>query len=170
MLKRTPEIILSMGIAAMLAGCQPVVNETPAPEGEAGSVAVPEAGSVIQDKTADRLETIDNKKEMDDLPDATAQQETFEGTVVEVSPTTITLNYGEDQEDKFAVDANVLVHKANAEEPSQIVDVKPGDKVKLVTENDATEQDGVIIVVKEIHLMTAPATEATPPAEPTSSP
>lgn len=154
----------------MVAGCQPVVNEAPAPDGEAGSVVNPEAGSVIQDKTADRLQTIDNQKEMDNQPEATAQQETFEGTVVEVSPTAIKLNYGEVKAEKFAVDEDVMVYKTNAEEPSQIVDLKPGDKVKLVTENDATEQGGVIIVVKEIHLMSAPAAETTPPAEPTTSP
>ncbi|TWT62541.1 hypothetical protein [Rubinisphaera italica] len=163
MLKRTTEIILSIGIAATVTGCQPVVNEATAPEGE--------AGSAIQGKTADRLEAIDNQKEMDELPEATAQQETFEGTIVEISPTAIKVDYGEGKAEEFAVDAGVLVYKTNTEEPSQIVDLKPGDQVKLITENDATKQDGVIIVVKEIQLISAPKAETTtPPAEPSTSP
>ncbi|MCG6155439.1 hypothetical protein [Rubinisphaera margarita] len=146
-------VVAMGGLAAGLMGCEPVPQNTTSPE---PTEPAEEAGSVARMQQADRLETIDQDNQK--MPKVAPQEQTYEGEVVEIEATTLRLRYEDGSEAEFALEQGAMLIHGKDKESSSALEVKAGDRVRLVTQKDSSAQDGTIEVVTEVHMIeSAPA-------------
>jgi len=147
-IRQLMSVVATGSLAVALVGCEPVPQNTATPD-PADPAA--EAGSVARMQQADRLETIDQENQK--MPKVAPQEETYEGEVVKVDGTTLTLRYEDGSEVEFALEPGAMLIHGKDKESTSALEVHQGDRVRVVTQKDSSAQDGTIEVVTEVHMI-----------------